>query len=79
MRGLEVPEAVLELRNAFFGVLPEYREIKKNLILLDYKKVTCLNLDVRLHNTLSRICTSSSANGPLRKIDDPNYSVNFTL
>ena len=31
--GLEAPEVVLEPRNVFYGVLPEYREIIKNLII----------------------------------------------
>ena len=56
--GLEVSRAVLELRNAFYRVLPEYRKIKINLMIVGFLIVSSLFLDVTAHNTLSRIWSS---------------------
>ena len=53
--GLEAPEVVLELRNVFYGVLPEYREIIKNLIINNWTIFSGPSLVVTLHNTFSRI------------------------
>ena len=51
LRGLEVPRAVLELKNAFLGVLPEYRKIKINLRIKNSKTFLCLKYNVTVSNT----------------------------
>ena len=56
MGGLEASRAVLELKNAFFGVLPEYRKIKKNLIIMDDQFFSGPNTVVTVHNVLWAVC-----------------------